>query len=71
MPIIVKASKGDDNHNLIKKFKKASMSHDDVVTQVRDRRYHKPPALLRKEAKKELERKLKIERKLQRRRQQA
>jgi len=71
MPIIVKSSKGDDNHNLIKKFKKASMSHDDVVTQVRERRYHKPPALLRKEAKKELERKLKIERKQQRRRQQA
>ncbi|MCD8485068.1 30S ribosomal protein S21 [Candidatus Woesebacteria bacterium] len=70
MPIIVKASKGDDNHGLIKKFKKASQSHDDVVTQVRDRRYHKPPALLRKEAKKELERKLKAERRIQRRRQQ-
>lgn len=51
MPIIVKARKGDDNTNLIKKFKKFLMI-DDVVTEVRDRRYHKKPALLRNEANK-------------------
>lgn len=66
MPIVVKSQKGDDNNALIKKFKKL-LQFDDVVTAVRDRRYHKPPAVLRKEAKKELERRLKIERRMQRR----
>lgn len=67
MPIIVKAQKGDDNNAMIKKFKKL-LQLDDVVTFVRDRRYHKPPAVLKKEGKKELERKLKIERRMLRRR---
>jgi ribosomal protein S21 len=67
MPIIVKSQKGDDNNNLIKKFKKL-LQFDDVVTFVRDRRYHKPPAVLKKEGKKELERKLKAERRMMRRR---
>ena len=67
MPIIVKSQKGDDNNNLIKKFKKL-LQFDDVVTYVRDHRYHKPPAVLKKEGKKELERKLKAERRMQRRR---
>jgi ribosomal protein S21 len=66
MPIIVKARKGDDNSGLIRKFKKF-MQIDDVVTIVRDRRYHKPPSVLKKEAKKELKGKLKRERYLQRR----
>jgi ribosomal protein S21 len=67
MPIIVKSQKGDDNNNMIKKFKKL-LQLDDVVTFVRDRRYHKPPAVLKKEGKKELERKLKAERRMMRRR---
>ncbi len=67
MPIIVKAQKGDDNNNMIKKFKKL-LQFDDIVTFVRDRRYHKPPAVLKKEAAKELERKLKAERRMMRRR---
>lgn len=62
MPIIAKAKKGDDNNNLIKKFKKLLMI-DDVVTIVRDRRYHKNAATLRKENKKALSNRLRIEKK--------
>jgi ribosomal protein S21 len=62
MAIIAKAKKGDDNNNLIKKFKKLLMI-DDIVTAVRDRRYHKPPATLKKEAKKALANRLHIEKK--------
>lgn len=67
MPIVVKAQKGDDNNAMIKKFKKFLMI-DDVVTAVRDRRYHKPASVLKKEANKELSRKLHHEKKMQRRR---
>ncbi len=62
MSIIVKAKKGDDNNNLIKKFKKL-LQIDDIVTAVRDRRYHKNAATKRKEAKKALEGRLRIEKK--------
>lgn len=57
MPIIVRARKGDDNNNLIKKFKKF-LQIDDVVTEVRERRYHKNRATLRKEANKQLSNRL-------------
>lgn len=67
MPIVVKSQKHDDNNNMIKKFKKF-LQMDDVVTAVRDRRYHKPPAVQRKEAAKELEGRLKMERYQARRR---
>ncbi len=67
MAIIVKGKKGEDNNALIRKFKKFLMI-DDVVTTVRDRRYHKNDATLRKEAKKALAGRLHMEKKLQRRR---
>lgn len=70
MPIIVRAQKGDDNNNMIKKFKKF-LQFDDVVTAVRDRRYHKPASVLKKENNKELERRLRHEKKMQRRQQAA
>jgi ribosomal protein S21 len=66
MPIIVKAKKGEDNSGLIRKFKKF-LQIDDVVTLVRDRRYHKPKAVLRKEQKTELKKRLRREKTLQRR----
>lgn len=66
MPIIAKAQKGDDNHNLIKKFKKL-LQLDNPVEEVKERRYHKPAAVKRKEARKELEGRLKRERSLARR----
>lgn len=62
MSIIVRAKKGDDNNNLIKKFKKL-LQIDDVVTAVRDRRYHKNAATLRKENNKALEGRLRLEKK--------
>lgn len=48
MPIIVKARKGDDNSKLIGVFKKL-LQIDDVVTEVRERQYHKTKALKKKE----------------------
>lgn len=66
MPIIVKAKKGEDNSGLIRKFKKF-LQIDDVVTIVRDRRYHKPPSVLRKERNTELKKRLRRERSIQRR----
>lgn len=53
MPIIVKARKGDDNNQLIRKFKKF-LQIDDVVELVRERRYHKPKSTQRKEKKAEI-----------------
>lgn len=60
MPIVVKAKKGDDNNALIRKFKKLLMI-DDIVTIVRDRRYHKNDATKRKEANKSRQNRLEIE----------
>jgi len=66
MPIIVKAKKGDDNSGLIRKFKKF-LQFDYVVTMVRDRRYHKPPSVKRKERQTEIKKSLRRERSIQRR----
>lgn len=60
MPIIVKARKGDDNNQLIRKFKKF-LQIDDVVEEVRERRYHKTDAQKRKEQKSEKSNRLRIE----------
>lgn len=60
MPIIVKARKGDDNNQLIRKFKKF-LQIDDVVEVVRDRRYHKTDAQKRKEKKSEIKNRQRIE----------
>ncbi len=66
MPIIVKAKKGDDNSGLIRKFKKF-LQIDDVVSIVRDRRYHKPASVIKKEVKTELKKRMRRENKLRRR----
>lgn len=66
MAIIVTGKKGEDNNALIRKFKKLLMI-DDIVTIVRDRRYHKNDATKRKENNKALSNRLRIEKKQQRR----
>jgi len=66
MPIIVKAKKGEDNSGLIRKFKKF-LQIDDVVSLVRDRRYHKPPSVIKKEVKTELKKRMRRENKLRKR----
>jgi len=53
MPIVVRPRKGDDTQGLIRKFKKF-LQIDDPVQIVRDRRYHKPPSVLKKEAMQEV-----------------
>jgi hypothetical protein len=62
MAIIVRGKKGEDNNAMIRKFKKLLMI-DDIVTAVRDRRYHKNDATKRKEAAKLLASKLYSEKK--------
>lgn len=62
MAIIVRGKKGEDNNSLIRKFKKLLMI-DDIVTVVRDRRYHKNDATKRKEAAKMLSGRLYAEKK--------
>lgn len=62
MAIIVRGKKGEDNNAVIRKFKKLLMI-DDIVTVVRDRRYHKNDATKRKEAAKLLSTKLYNEKK--------
>lgn len=66
MPIIVKAKKGEDNSGLIRKFKKF-LQIDDVVSIVRDRRYHKPASVIKKEVKTELKKRMRRENKLRKR----
>lgn len=39
MPIVIKAKKGDSTRDLIRNFKKVS-SAVDIVTKVKERRYH-------------------------------
>ena len=46
MPIVIKAQKGDNVRDLIRKFKKATATTD-IVTKVKDRRYNIKPAAQR------------------------
>lgn len=52
---IVRAKKDESTDNVVRRFKRRAVI-DDTITQVRDREFYKKPALLRKEQKKEIER---------------
>lgn len=66
MPTIVKAKKDENTDSVIRRFKKRALI-DDIVNIVRDREFYMKPALKRKEAKKELAKRLNRERKMQKR----
>ncbi len=59
LPIIVKAKKDDRNEDLIRKFKK-KVVQDQVLTEIKKREFYKKPSQIRKEKKKELQRKKKL-----------
>jgi len=59
LPIIVKAGKDDRNEDLIRKFKK-KVIQDQVLTEIKKREFYKKPSQIRKEKKKELQRKKKL-----------
>ena len=43
MPIIIKAKSGDNTHDVIKKFKKATIASD-IVQKARDRKFYIKPS---------------------------
>lgn len=55
MATIVKAKKDESTENVVRRFKRRAMI-DDTITRVREKEFYKKPALLRKEKKKEIER---------------
>ncbi len=59
LPIIVKAKKDDRNEDLIRRFKK-KVIQDQVLTEIKKREFYKKPSQIRKEKKKELERKKRL-----------
>jgi ribosomal protein S21 len=65
MPTIVKAKKDETTDSVIRRFKKRILI-DDIINLVKKKEFYIKPALLRKEAKKELSKRLSRERKLQR-----
>lgn len=66
MPTIVKAKRDETTDSVIRRFKKRVLI-DDIINLVKRKEFYFKPALLRKEAKKELAKKLNRERKLQKR----
>jgi ribosomal protein S21 len=63
MPTIVKAKKDENTDSVIRRFKKRVLI-DDILTLVQKKEFYFKPALLRKEAKKELKKRLVRERKM-------
>lgn len=66
MPTIVKAKKDETTDSVIRRFKKRILI-DDILNLVKKKEFYVKPALQRKEAKKELSKRLNRERKLQKR----
>lgn len=66
MPTIVRAKRDEPTDSVIRRFKKRILI-DDVLNLVKKKEFYLKPALLRKEAKKELSKKLARERRLQKR----
>ncbi len=64
MPTIVKAKKDENTDSVIRRFKKRVLV-DDILRLVQRKEFYFKPALIRKEKKKELSKKLSRERKLQ------
>ncbi len=64
MPTIVKAKKDENTDSVIRRFKKRILI-DDILTLVQRKEFYLKPALIRKEKKKELAKKLARERRIQ------
>lgn len=61
MPIVVKAKKDESPDGVIRRFKKKVMN-ENVIEEVRNREFHKSPAVLRKERNNEIRRKKYVDR---------
>lgn len=61
MPIVVKAKKDESPDGVIRRFKKKVMN-ENVIEEVREREFHKSPAVRRKERFNEIRRKKYTER---------
>ncbi len=61
MPIIVKAKKDESPDGLIRRFKKKVLN-ENIVEEVREREFHKTPAMKRKERNNEIKRKKYVDR---------
>ncbi len=66
MPTIVKAKKDENTDSVIRRFKKRVLI-DDILKLVQRKEFYFKPALIRKEKKKELTKKLARERRLKNR----
>ncbi|MBP9699830.1 30S ribosomal protein S21 [Candidatus Woesebacteria bacterium] len=64
MPTIVKAKKDENTDSVIRRFKKRVLT-DDILKLVQRKEFYFKPALIRKEKKKELAKKLARERRIQ------
>jgi len=56
MVIKVKADSDDNSAQVIKKFKR-KIQREKILNKIRDRQFYKPPSVLKKEKRKEKERK--------------
>lgn len=56
MPIIVKAKKDESVDGLLRRFKKKVLT-ENIIEEVREREFHKSPAVKRKERNNEIKRK--------------
>lgn len=61
MATIVRAKPGEDTGSLVRRFKKQVLQ-DQVLTIIQDRRFHKKPSVIKREKKKEVERRKRKER---------
>ena len=57
MAIKVKADPSDNPAQVIRKFKK-KIQREKILTKIRDNQFYKPPSVIKKERKKEKERKI-------------
>jgi len=65
MTVVVKAQSGDSSDQVIRKFKKKVLQ-DQILTEVRDREYHKKPSVKKKEKLSEFKRRQKRSKKIKR-----
>jgi len=56
MPIVVKAGPQDTNDQVIRKFKK-KVQQDQILTQLKEKEFYKKPSEVKKEKRKEADRK--------------
>ncbi len=61
MPIVVKAKKDESADSIIRKFKKKVLN-EDIISEVREREFHKSPSIKRKERNNEIRRKKYVDR---------